>query len=93
MQGENRKHLAVCTMLVWLVSLTHAAQSVGLLYVAQMIVHLICISVNPADPNVLCKMETGKTKVPNFDRAHHKHVIEDQHCYLCNVDVYVLFLP
>lgn len=60
----------------------------GLLLIIHLVVHLLACTVNPADPNVIHKMEGKKTQeVPKFDRMKHKHVIENQHCYLCEVDV------
>lgn len=62
-------------------------QSVGIVTLLHIIVHLVCVSINPADSNVLIKYGKGKMKVPEFDRSQHRHVIENMHCYLCEVDV------
>ena len=67
----------------------NVSQVIGVVFVSHLVVHLACVSINPADPNVRAKMAGGKTKVSSFDRSKHKHVIEDQHCYLCDVDVWV----
>ncbi|XP_046842453.1 palmitoyltransferase ZDHHC11-like isoform X2 [Xenia sp. Carnegie-2017] len=56
----------------------------GICLFFHIIFHLACLTVNPADPNVkLKKVE----KAAEFDRALHKHVIENYHCYICQVEV------
>ncbi|XP_074644803.1 uncharacterized protein LOC141901460 isoform X2 [Tubulanus polymorphus] len=65
----------------WQIAL-HVLQ--GILFVIHICVHVASISVNPADDAVRRK---GKKPIPPFDRSKHKHVIENQHCYLCEVDV------
>ncbi|XP_029624171.1 probable palmitoyltransferase ZDHHC1 isoform X3 [Salmo trutta] len=60
----------------------------GITFVCHLFVHLMAVSIDPADFNVRAKSYHGP--VPVFDRTKHAHVIENCHCYLCEVDV--LFL-
>ncbi|XP_022606037.1 probable palmitoyltransferase ZDHHC1 [Seriola dumerili] len=57
----------------------------GITFVCHLCVHLMAVSINPADYNVRTK--TSRGPVPVFDRSKHAHVIENCHCYLCQVDV------
>lgn len=57
----------------------------SVIFLIHTVVHLISISINPADPNVRAKNYRGP--VPNFDRNQHAHVIENQFCYICEVKV------
>uniref|UniRef100_A0A3B5BER7 Palmitoyltransferase n=1 Tax=Stegastes partitus TaxID=144197 RepID=A0A3B5BER7_9TELE len=57
----------------------------GVMFVCHLCVHVMAVSVDPADHNVRTKSERGP--VPVFDRSKHAHVIENCHCYLCQVDV------
>ncbi|KAM8893528.1 palmitoyltransferase ZDHHC1 isoform 1-T2 [Spinachia spinachia] len=57
----------------------------GVTFVCHVCVHLMAVSVDPADRNVRTKSHRGP--VPEFDRSKHAHVIENCHCYLCQVDV------
>lgn len=50
---------------------------------AHVIVHVITISIDPSDPRVLRKK---KPKI-KFDEMKHQHVIENQHCNICQVNV------
>uniref|UniRef100_A0A3B5ASB3 Palmitoyltransferase n=1 Tax=Stegastes partitus TaxID=144197 RepID=A0A3B5ASB3_9TELE len=56
----------------------------GVMFVCHLCVHVMAVSVDPADHNVRTKSERGP--VPVFDRSKHAHVIENCHCYLCQVD-------
>ncbi|XP_022107535.1 uncharacterized protein LOC110988393 [Acanthaster planci] len=56
----------------------------GVMLAVHVLTHLVCLTINPADPNTLRK---HKKVMPTFDRTQHKHVIENNHCYLCEVDV------
>ncbi|MEQ2206573.1 hypothetical protein XENOCAPTIV_000113 [Xenoophorus captivus] len=47
----------------------------------------MAVSIDPADYNVRTKSDRGP--VPVFDRSKHAHVIENCHCYLCQVDVHI----
>ncbi|XP_075874176.1 palmitoyltransferase ZDHHC1 isoform X2 [Nelusetta ayraudi] len=57
----------------------------GVMFTCHLCVHLMAVSVDPADLNVRTKSCRGP--VPAFDRSKHAHVIENCHCYLCQVDV------
>ncbi|KAJ8343348.1 hypothetical protein SKAU_G00306770 [Synaphobranchus kaupii] len=57
----------------------------GAMFVCHLFVHLTAVSIDPADYNVRSKAYKGP--VPVFDRGKHAHVIENCHCYLCEVDV------
>ncbi|KAL4234745.1 putative palmitoyltransferase zdhhc1 [Mactra antiquata] len=48
-----------------------------------LICHIVACTIDPADPAVLMKKYPKK----KFDRTQHKHVIENCHCYICQVDV------
>ncbi|KAE8297819.1 putative palmitoyltransferase ZDHHC1 [Larimichthys crocea] len=57
----------------------------GVMFVCHLVVHVMAVSIDPADYNVRTKSDRGP--VPVFDRSKHAHVIENCHCYLCQVDV------
>ncbi|KAM9366638.1 palmitoyltransferase ZDHHC1 [Symphorus nematophorus] len=57
----------------------------GVMFVCHLCVHVMAVSIDPADYNVRTKSDKGP--VPAFDRSKHAHVIENCHCYLCQVDV------
>uniref|UniRef100_M4AC26 Palmitoyltransferase n=1 Tax=Xiphophorus maculatus TaxID=8083 RepID=M4AC26_XIPMA len=57
----------------------------GILFVSHLCVHVLAVSIDPADLNV--RMRSDRGPVPAFDRSKHAHVIENCHCYLCQVDV------
>ncbi|KAM4743882.1 palmitoyltransferase ZDHHC1 isoform 1-T1 [Anableps anableps] len=57
----------------------------GITFVCHLCVHVMAVSIDPADYNVRMKSDRGP--VPVFDRSKHAHVIENCHCYLCQVDV------
>ncbi|XP_039618885.1 palmitoyltransferase ZDHHC1 [Polypterus senegalus] len=57
----------------------------GVMFVCHLFVHLSAVTIDPADRNVRAKKYKGP--VPVFDRTKHAHVIENCHCYLCEVDV------
>ncbi|XP_069769423.1 palmitoyltransferase ZDHHC11 isoform X2 [Narcine bancroftii] len=59
---------------------------IGLLFVYHLIVHMVAVSVDPADSRVRAK-KNYNIPMPTLDRAKHPHVIQNQHCYLCEVDV------
>ncbi|XP_015273204.1 PREDICTED: probable palmitoyltransferase ZDHHC11 [Gekko japonicus] len=65
----------------------HAAYAViGLLFIYHLINHLVAVTIDPADQNVLAKKNYNKP-MPIFDRSTCKHVIQNQRCYLCEVEV------
>ncbi|XP_035000170.1 palmitoyltransferase ZDHHC1 isoform X2 [Hippoglossus stenolepis] len=57
----------------------------GIMFVCHLCVHVMAVSIDPADYNV--RTTSHKGPVPVFDRSKHAHVIENCHCYLCQVDV------
>ncbi|XP_073762929.1 palmitoyltransferase ZDHHC1 isoform X4 [Danio rerio] len=57
----------------------------GITFVCHLFMHLMAVSIDPADYNVRAKSYKGP--MPVFDRTKHAHVIENCHCYLCEVDV------
>ncbi|TRY56522.1 hypothetical protein DNTS_015670 [Danionella cerebrum] len=57
----------------------------GIMFVCHLFMHLMAVSIDPADYNVRAKSYKGP--MPVFDRAKHAHVIENCHCCLCEVDV------
>ncbi|XP_060104288.1 palmitoyltransferase ZDHHC11-like [Heteronotia binoei] len=59
---------------------------IGLLFTYHLITHLVAVTIDPADQNVLAKKNYNKP-MPVFDRTKCKHVIENQRCYLCEVEV------
>uniref|UniRef100_A0A8C2D1M0 Palmitoyltransferase n=1 Tax=Cyprinus carpio TaxID=7962 RepID=A0A8C2D1M0_CYPCA len=54
-------------------------------FICHLFMHLMAVSIDPADYNVRAKSYKGP--MPVFDRTKHAHVIENSHCYLCEVDV------
>nr|XP_056713839.1 palmitoyltransferase ZDHHC11-like [Euleptes europaea] len=59
---------------------------IGLLFMYHLINHLVAVTIDPADQNVLAKKNYNKP-MPIFDRSKCKHVIQNQRCYLCEVEV------
>ncbi|XP_056121311.1 palmitoyltransferase ZDHHC1 isoform X2 [Rhinichthys klamathensis goyatoka] len=57
----------------------------GITFVCHLFMHLMAVSIDPADYNVRAKSYKGP--MPVFDHTKHAHVIENCHCYLCEVDV------
>ncbi|KAG9468981.1 hypothetical protein GDO78_021481 [Eleutherodactylus coqui] len=57
----------------------------GALFFLHLIVHFLAVTIDPADENVRAKSSPGP--LPVFDRTKHAHVIENMHCYICEVDV------
>uniref|UniRef100_A0A8C6QRN6 Palmitoyltransferase n=2 Tax=Nannospalax galili TaxID=1026970 RepID=A0A8C6QRN6_NANGA len=65
----------------------YAAYAVmGVLFTFHLIMHLIAITIDPADTNVRLKKDYSEP-VPTFDRSKHAHVIQNQYCHLCEVTV------
>ncbi|XP_001175654.3 probable palmitoyltransferase ZDHHC1 isoform X2 [Strongylocentrotus purpuratus] len=58
---------------------------VGIFVLCHVISHVTCLTINPADPNTLKRRE--EREMPVFNRQLHAHVIENNHCYLCEVNV------
>ncbi|XP_059775181.1 probable palmitoyltransferase ZDHHC11B isoform X3 [Balaenoptera ricei] len=51
-----------------------------------LLVHLIVVSIDPAEANVRLKKNYARV-VPTFDRSKHARVIQGQCCHLCEVPV------
>uniref|UniRef100_A0A8C3YIF6 Palmitoyltransferase n=1 Tax=Catagonus wagneri TaxID=51154 RepID=A0A8C3YIF6_9CETA len=58
---------------------------VGGIFLFHFIVHVITISINPAEASV--HQKNYSEPVPVFDRSKHAHVIQDQYCHLCEATV------
>uniref|UniRef100_A0A8C1R0X2 Palmitoyltransferase n=1 Tax=Cyprinus carpio TaxID=7962 RepID=A0A8C1R0X2_CYPCA len=54
-------------------------------FICHLFMHLMAVSIDPADYNVRARSYKGP--MPVFDHTKHAHVIENCHCYLCEVDV------
>lgn len=67
-------------------SLTPLPQVNGGLFFLHFLVHLIAVSIDPAEANVQFKKNYSKP-MPTFDRSKHAHVIQNQYCHLCEVTV------
>ncbi|XP_047412073.1 palmitoyltransferase ZDHHC11-like isoform X2 [Sciurus carolinensis] len=64
----------------------HAAYIVtGSLFLFHLLVHLIAVTIDPAEVNV--RLKSYAQPVPTFDRSKHAHVIQNQYCHLCEVTV------
>eukprot|EP00062_Callorhinchus_milii_P005499 gi/632945040/ref/XP_007887836.1/ PREDICTED: probable palmitoyltransferase ZDHHC11B isoform X2 [Callorhinchus milii] len=63
---------------------------IGLIFVFHFVVHLVAVSIDPADNSVRAK-KNYNTPMPMFDRTKHPHVIQNLHCYLCEVDVFFFY--
>ncbi|XP_075693655.1 palmitoyltransferase ZDHHC1 isoform X2 [Rhinoderma darwinii] len=57
----------------------------GVLFTLHWVVHFLAVTIDPADEHVRAKNSPGP--LPVFDRTKHAHVIENLHCYICEVDV------
>lgn len=56
----------------------------NLALIGHVICHIVASTINPADEAVLRKKDDKRAA---FDRTKHEHVIENCHCYICEVDV------
>ena len=59
----------------------------GIVLLVHIIANIVTTSINAAEPAVQRTLRSGRRLRPIFDRSLHKHVIEDYHCNLCEVDV------
>ncbi|XP_047704441.1 palmitoyltransferase ZDHHC11-like isoform X5 [Prionailurus viverrinus] len=57
----------------------------GGLFCFHFVVHLLAISIDPAETNV--RLKNYSEPVPTFDPSKHTHVIENQYCHLCEITV------
>ncbi|XP_019662964.1 probable palmitoyltransferase ZDHHC11 isoform X3 [Ailuropoda melanoleuca] len=58
----------------------------GGLFSLHFLVHLIAVSIDPAEANVRLKKNYPEP-MPTFDRSKHTHVVQKQYCHLCEVTV------
>ncbi|MFT7805421.1 putative palmitoyltransferase ZDHHC11 isoform X1, partial [Arapaima gigas] len=59
---------------------------IGFAFFFHLVTHLVATTIDPADPSVRAKKNYAEP-VPVLDRKKHPHVIQNLHCYLCDVDV------
>uniref|UniRef100_A0A3B1IRD2 Palmitoyltransferase n=1 Tax=Astyanax mexicanus TaxID=7994 RepID=A0A3B1IRD2_ASTMX len=59
---------------------------IGSAFVLHLLTHLGAVTVDPADYNVRVRKDYS-SPMPVFDKKKQPHVIHNQHCYLCEVDV------
>ncbi|XP_017920973.1 PREDICTED: probable palmitoyltransferase ZDHHC11 [Capra hircus] len=60
-------------------------QVTGGIFFFHFLVHLIAISIDPAEASV--RLKNYSQPMPTFDRSKHLHVIQNQYCHLCEVTV------
>ncbi|XP_070213883.1 palmitoyltransferase ZDHHC11 isoform X4 [Bos mutus] len=60
-------------------------QVTGGVFSFHFLVHLIAISIDPAEASV--RLKNYSQPMPTFDRSKHPHVIQNQYCHLCEVTV------
>ncbi|XP_008283907.1 palmitoyltransferase ZDHHC11 [Stegastes partitus] len=58
----------------------------GIVFIVHFITHIAAVTIDPADASVRAK-QSYSSPLPFFDRTKQPHVIQDLHCYLCNVKV------
>ncbi|KAL2084033.1 hypothetical protein ACEWY4_019551 [Coilia grayii] len=58
---------------------------VGAAFFLHLVTHIASVSIDPAHPNVRAK--NYSSALPTFDKGKHKHVIENDYCTLCEVEV------
>lgn len=58
----------------------------GVAFAVHFFTHIAAVSVDPADASVRAK-QSYSSPMPLFDRTKQPHVIQDLHCYLCDVNV------
>ena len=57
------------------------------IYVTHFVFQVIATTINPIDEHVLRQHDNHLRQPRKFDRTHHKHVIENQFCYICESQV------
>ncbi|XP_028986302.1 palmitoyltransferase ZDHHC11 isoform X2 [Betta splendens] len=55
-------------------------------FIVHLLAHVAAVTVDPADASVRVK-RSYTSPLPLFDRTRRAHVIQDLHCYLCDVNV------
>uniref|UniRef100_A0A3P9IH44 Palmitoyltransferase n=1 Tax=Oryzias latipes TaxID=8090 RepID=A0A3P9IH44_ORYLA len=63
-----------------------AYATLGAVFVVHFFTHVAAVTVDPADASVRAKVDYS-SPLPRFDRSKQPHVIKDQHCFLCDVQV------
>ncbi|XP_042279873.1 palmitoyltransferase ZDHHC11 [Thunnus albacares] len=58
----------------------------GLAFIVHFFTHIAAVTIDPADASVRAK-QNYSGPMPLFDRTKQAHVIQDLHCYLCDVKV------
>ncbi|XP_061918973.1 palmitoyltransferase ZDHHC11 [Entelurus aequoreus] len=58
----------------------------GLAFMVHLVSHVAAVTIDPADVSVRAK-KCYAGPMPLFDRTVQRHVIQDLHCYLCDVRV------
>ena len=59
----------------------------GLILCVLVVSLVVATSINPAEPTVREKLAKGQFFRPKFDRTKHPHVIQNNFCQLCRVNV------
>ena len=57
----------------------------GLLLIVHVVATVVTTTIDPAEPEV--RNKRSRSHPDHFDRSAHSHVIENQHCNICRVDV------
>ncbi|XP_068426291.1 palmitoyltransferase ZDHHC11 isoform X2 [Clinocottus analis] len=58
----------------------------GIAFIVHFLAHIAAVTIDPADVSVRAK-RSYSSPTQLFDRTKHPHVIQDLHCYLCDVKV------
>ncbi|XP_037308650.2 palmitoyltransferase ZDHHC11 [Pungitius pungitius] len=58
----------------------------GIAFIVHVFAHIAVLTIDPADVNVRAK-QSYSSPMALFDRSKQTHVIQDLHCYLCDVRV------
>ncbi|XP_041649679.1 palmitoyltransferase ZDHHC11 [Cheilinus undulatus] len=58
----------------------------GITFIVHFFTHIATLTIDPADASVRAK-QSYSSPMPLFDRTKQPHVIQDLHCYLCDVKV------
>ncbi|XP_022064021.1 palmitoyltransferase ZDHHC11 [Acanthochromis polyacanthus] len=67
--------------------LNHVAYTLmGITFIVHFVTHIAAVTIDPADASVRAK-QSYSSPLPFFDRTKQPHVIQDLHCYLCDVKV------
>lgn len=64
------------------------AKITAVAFMVHLFSHVAAVTIDPADASVRAK-QSYSSPMPLFDRSKQSHVIQDLHCYLCDVKVYV----